>query len=311
MPKSLSAAPRQRIFSKARLKRDYPLYLMLLLPVLVQLIYHYIPMFGIVIAFQKYLPAKGISGSKWVGFNNFKTLFGNPAFNRAFRNTLIISLWKIALDVIVPVTFSLLLNELRSSAVRRTVQTFIYLPHFVSCVLLAGIFTKMLSGTGIVNRFIKLLGGSPIMFIGDNKWFPFTLIFTHVWKEFGYGTIVYLAAISGVNEDLYEAAAIDGAGHIQQTIHVTLPALIPVIILMTCLSIGNILSAGFDQVYNMYNNVVRESGDILDTLTYRLGFEQGNFGLSTAASLFKSVISCVLVFASYRISYKTSGYKVF
>ncbi|MBQ9300242.1 MAG: sugar ABC transporter permease [Clostridia bacterium] len=311
MPKSLSAAPRQRIFSKARLKRDYPLYLMLLLPVLVQLIYHYIPMFGIVIAFQKYLPAKGISGSKWVGFNNFKTLFGNPAFNRAFRNTLIISLWKIALDVIVPVTFSLLLNELRSSAVRRTVQTFIYLPHFVSWVLLAGIFTKMLSGTGIVNRFIKLLGGSPIMFIGDNKWFPFTLIFTHVWKEFGYGTIVYLAAISGVNEDLYEAAAIDGAGHIQQTIHVTLPALIPVIILMTCLSIGNILSAGFDQVYNMYNNVVRESGDILDTLTYRLGFEQGNFGLSTAASLFKSVISCVLVFASYRISYKTSGYKVF
>lgn len=302
---------RQRIFSKTRLKKDYPLYLMLALPVLLQFIYQYIPMFGIVIAFEKYLPAKGIFASKWVGLKNFETLITNPGFNRAFKNTLTISVCKIALDILVPVTFSLLLNELRLSLVKRTVQTFIYLPHFVSWVLLAGIFTKMLSGTGVVNQVIKALGGTPIMFMGDNKWFPFTLIFTHVWKEFGYGTIVYLAAISGVNEELYEAAAIDGAGHMRQMWHVTLPAMVPVIILMVCLSVGNILNAGFDQVYNMYNNVVRESGDILDTLTYRIGFEQGNYSLSTAASLFKSIISCFLVVISYRVSYKVSGYKVF
>lgn len=300
-----------RIFSRRRLKRDYPLYLMLALPVILLLLYSYIPMTGIVIAFQKYLPAKGILGSKWVGLDNFRTIFGMPGFTRALLNTLRFSLWKIVLGIVVPVGFSLLLNEIRSSGVKRTVQTLIYLPHFVSWVLLAGIFTKMLSSSGIVNQMIVALGGDPIPFLGNGNWFSFTIIVTHVWKEFGYGTIVYLAAISGVNEDLYEASAIDGAGHFQQLLHVTLPAITPTIILMTCLSIGNVLSAGFDQIFNMYNNVVLEQAEIIDTLTYSMGFTNGNFGLSTAAGLFKSVVSCILVVASYRIAYKTSGYRVF
>ena len=305
------ARKRNRVFSLRRLKMDYPLYLMLALPVILLFIYSYIPMGGLVISFQKYLPAKGIAGSKWVGLQNFKTLFGMPGFFRALKNTLTLSIWKITLGIVVPVAFTLLLNEIGSSFVKRAVQTLIYLPHFISWVLLAGIFTKLLNSTGLVNKLIVALGGNPVIFLGDNKWFPFTLIFTHIWKEFGYGTIVYLAAVAGVNVDLYEAAAIDGAGHWKQMMHVTLPSIVPIIILMTALSIGNILNGGFDQVFNMYNSVVYESGDIIDTLVYRTGFDSGNFGLSTATGLFKSVVSCILVISSYKIAYKTSGYRVF
>lgn len=299
------------IFSRRRLKKDYPLYLMLALPVILLFIYSYIPMGGTIIAFEKYLPAKGMFASKWVGLQNFKTLFTMPSFGRALKNTIVLSVWKIALGILVPVSFTLLLNELSSSLVKRGVQTLIYLPHFLSWVLLAGIFSKLLASNGLVNQLLKSIGIGPIMFLGDNKWFPFTLIFTHIWKEFGYGTIVYLAAVAGVNVDLYEAAAIDGAGHWKQMLHVTLPSIVPIIILMTALSIGNILNGGFDQVFNMYNTVVYDSGDILDTLVYRMGFDKGQFAISTAANLFKSLVSCVLVISSYKIAYKTSGYRVF
>lgn len=303
---------RERIFSRRRLKMDYPLYLMLSIPVILLFIFNYIPMAGIAIAFQKYLPAKGMRGSDWVGLLNFQNLFTMPGFFQALNNTITLSLWKIVLGIVVPVSFTILLNEIANSAVKRGVQTLIYLPHFISWVLLAGIFIKLLSANGIVNQFLKIFGvDPPIIFLGDNRWFKFTLILTHVWKEFGYGTIVYLAAIAGVNTDLYEAAQIDGAGHWRQMLHVTLPSILPIIILMTALSLGNILNAGFDQVFNLYNSVVYESGDILDTLVYRIGFGSGQFGLSTAAGLFKSVISAILVVASYKIAYKTSGYRVF
>lgn len=304
-------ADNKRILSLRRLKMDYPLYMMILLPVLFLFVYHYIPMFGIIIGFIDYLPAKGIAGSKWVGFDNFATIFTMPGFFQALRNTVIIAVWKIAMGIVVPVFFTILLNEIASSAVKRGVQTLIYLPHFISWVLLAGIFSRLLSGNGIVNQFLGLFGIEPIIFLGDNRYFRFTLILTHVWKEFGYGTIVYLAAIAGVNVDLYEAASIDGAGHVKQMIHVTLPAMVPTIVLMTALSIGNVLNAGFDQVYNLYNDVVFETGDILDTLVYRMAFGGGQFGISTATSLFKSIVSCVLVVTSYRLAYVTTGYRVF
>lgn len=299
------------VFSKRRLKMDWPIYIMLAIPVVLLFIFNYVPMFGILMAFEKYLPAKGIFGSKWVAWKNFNTLFTMPGFGLAIKNTLVMSIWKIVLGVLVPVTFTILLNEIANSFVKRGVQTLIYLPHFISWVLLAGIFTKLLSGTGMVNQIIKSLGGSPVIFLGDNKWFPFTIVFTHIWKEFGYGTIVYLAAVAGVNTDLYEAATIDGAGHWQQMLHVTLPSITPIIILMATLSMGNILNAGFDQVFNLYNTVVYESGDILDTLVYRIGFDHGNFGLASAAGLFKSGVSALLIVVSYKVAYKTSGYRVF
>ena len=284
---------------------------MLLPPVLPVFLFHFIPLFGIVISFQKYLPLKGILNSKWIGLTNFRTLFNMPGFFLALRNTLTLSIWKIVLGVVVPVSFTLLLNEISSSKVKRSVQTLIYLPHFISWILLAGIFTRLLSSSGPVNKLIVLLGGDPVIFLGDNKWFPFTIIFTHIWKEFGYGTIVYLAAVAGVNPDLYEAAQIDGAGHWKQLLHVTLPSIAPIVVLMSVLALGNILNAGFDQVFNMYNTVVYESGDILDTLVYRIGFGTGQFGLSAAAGLFKSLVSCLLVVVSYRVAYLTTGYHVF
>lgn len=301
---------KHRGINTRRLRRDAPLYLMILPTTLFLIVFSYVPMAGIAIAFTRYLPAKGILGSKWVGFANFQTLFQMPGFYQALGNTLILSVWKIALGIIVPVAFTILLNEINNNYVKRSVQTLIYLPHFVSWVLLAGIFIKLLGGNGIVNQFLSLFGIKPIIFLGDNQWFRFTLIITHIWKEFGYGTIVYLAAVSGVNVELYEAASVDGAGHWKQMWHVTLPAIVPIIILMTALSIGGILSAGFDQVYNLYNDVVYESGDIIDTLVYRIGFGSGQFGLSTAASLFKSVVSTILVVSSYRIAYRTTGYRV-
>lgn len=308
-----TARPIQKdgVFSLKRLKKEYPLYLMSLLPVLFLVVFCYIPMGGIVIAFMKYLPAKGIWGSKWVGLKNFQTLFNMPGFFDALGNTLSISLWKICLNVVVPVGFALLLNEMGNEKIKKGIQTLVYLPHFISWVLLANIFIKLLAADGVVNHFLQLLGVQPIIFLGDNRYFQWTMILTDVWKEFGYGTIVYLAAITGVNQDLYEAASIDGAGHFKQLLHVTIPAIVPIIVLMLTLSMGNVLSAGFDQIFNLITPIVYESGDILDTLVYRIGFGSGQFGLSTAANLFKSVISLVLIVSAYRIAYKTTGYKVF
>lgn len=300
-----------RALSLRRLKRDYPLYLLILPSLIFLLVFSYIPMGGIAIAFMKYLPAKGIFGSKWIGAKNFQTLFNMPGFFDALRNTLSISVWKILLNVVVPVGFTLLLNEMGNQKVKKSIQTLVYLPHFISWVLLAGIFIKLLAADGVVNKFLGLLGVKPIIFLGDNRYFRWTMIITDVWKEFGYGTIVYLAAVAGVNQDLYEAAAIDGAGHFKQLMHVTLPSIVPTIVLMFTLSVGSILSAGFDQIFNLATPLVYETGDILDTLVYRIGFGSGQFGLSTAANLFKSVISMVLIVGSYRLAYKLTKYRVF
>lgn len=302
---------KRHIFSKKRLKLDYQLYLLMLLPTSLILVYSYVPMFGISIALLKYFPAKGFLGSHFVGFQNFQVLFNMPGFFNAIRNTLIISLSKIVLNIVVPVIFTVLLNEIGNGFAKKSLQTIVYLPHFVSWVLLSGIFIKMLSVNGVVNRLIGLLGIEPIMFLGDNRYFRATMVVTDVWKEFGYNTIVYLAAVSGVNQDLYEAAAIDGAGHFKQMWHVTLPAMVPIIVLMTTLNIGYILSAGFDQVFNLLKPIVMESGDILDTLVYRIGFTSGQFGISTAANLTKSVVSLVLIVTSYKLAYRLTGYKVF
>ena len=300
-----------RVFSKRRLKMDYPLYLMLLPPVILVFIYQYIPMAGVIIAFKNYLPAKGIIESPWVGLGNFRILLNMPGFFRAVCNTLTISVWKISFGIIVPVTFTILLNEIAKSSIKKGIQTLIYLPHFISWVLLAGIFIKLLGGSGIVNQALGLVGIDPIIFLGNNTWFPTTIVVTYIWKEFGYFTIVYLAAISTVDPSLYEAATVDGAGHWKQMWHVTLPAIMPIVVLRTVLAVGQILNAGFDQIFNLYNTTVYESGDIIDTLVYRIAFENGKFGLSTAAGLSKSAIAALLVITSHKIAHKISGYRVF
>lgn len=293
-------------------RRDRALHLMLLLPVLVTLVYSYLPMGGVIIAFEKYKPAKGILGSTWVGWQNFQKLFATSGFTIALRNTITISLMKIVSLIAVPVVFSLLLNEMGSQRVKRSIQSVIYLPHFISWVIMASIIGQILSPfNGIVNVLIKKLTGKTIFFLGDNKWFQPTLIITSIWKNFGYSTIVYLAALAGVDPSLLEVAEIDGAGYWRRMLHVTLPAITPTIVLMAALQIGNVLNAGFDQVYNLLNSAVMETGDILDTLVYRYGMKQANYSMSTACSLFKSAVSAVLMIISYRAAYKFSGYRLF
>ena len=259
------------------------------------------------------MPSKGLFGDqKWVGFDNFRYVFKLPGFSQALKNTIVIAFWKIVLGLLVPIVFALLLNEIRGRRFKKTVQTIVYLPYFLSWVVLGGIFIDMLSpSTGIVNQIIKAFGGKEIFFLGDNRYFKGTLIATDIWKNFGYGAIVYLAAILGIDSSLYEAAKIDGANRWQQTWHVTLPGMKMIIVLMLVLSLGNVLNAGFDQVFNLYNVSVYESGDILDTFVYRLGLLNAQYGPATAVGLFKSFVSTLFISVSYFLAYKFGDYRIF
>jgi len=285
---------------------------MVLPSLIVVLIYCYGPMIGAIIAFKKFMPAKGIFGSPWVGWDNFKYLFLMEDTSRIIFNTITIAVMKISIGLVVPVMAALLLNEVRKNVFRRTFQTMVYLPHFLSWVILGGILIDLLSPTsGIINQILGWFGIDPIYFLGDNRWFRFTIVLSDVWKEFGFSTIVYLAALTSINPVLYEAAEIDGANRWQQTWNVTLPGMIPIIILMATLSLGNVLNAGFDQIFNLYSPQVYETGDIIDTFVYRLGLQQFQYSVATAVGLFKSVIALILISVSYMMAYRFANYRIF
>jgi len=270
-------------------------------------------MAGLIIAFQKFIPAKGLFGhQKWIGLDNFKYVINMPNFYGIIWNTLFISLMKIILGLAIPIIIAILINEVINSTLRRSVQTLIYLPHFLSWVVLGGILIDILSPSdGILNGLIKSLGFQPIFFLGDNKWFPTTMILTDTWKEFGYGTIIYLAAITGIDPSLYEAARIDGASRWKQVLNITLPGMKMVIVLLMVLSLGNMLNAGFDQIFNLYSPPVYQSGDIIDTFVYRIGLLDAQFGVATAVGLFKSLVSFTLISVSYFCAYKFADYRIF
>lgn len=269
-------------------------------------------MVGIMMAFQKYIPSKGLLGSPFVGWKNFKFLMDYPDIGRIFFNTIYIAVMKILAGLVVPITIAILLNELRKEWVKRTFQTLVYLPHFLSWVLLSGIVIDVLSpSTGILNHVLSLFGVKPIFFLGESSWFPYVMVVTDVWKEFGFGTIIYLAALTGINPVLYEAAEIDGAGRWKQTLNVTLPGMLPIIVLMLTLSIGNVLNAGFDQIFNLYSPQVYESGDIIDTFVYRMGVVEAQYGFATAVGLLKSAVSFILISVSYVMAYRFANYRIF
>jgi putative aldouronate transport system permease protein len=293
--------------------RELPLHLMILPGLLFIVLFSYIPMAGIIIAFQKFIPAKGLFGhQKWVGWDNFRYVMELPSFTQVLWNTLYISSFKLVLALLVPMIFAILLNELKNEIIKRTVQTTIYLPYFLSWVVLGGILIDLLSpSSGIVNGMLKSLGIEPIFFLGDNKWFPVTLIVSDIWKNFGYGTIVYLAAITGIDPGLYEAATIDGANRWKKAWHITLPGMRMVIVLLAVLSLGQLLNAGFDQVFNLYSPQVYESGDILDTFVYRIGLLDAQYGVATAVGFFKSIVSLVLISGSYFLTYRFAKYRIF
>ncbi|GIP15965.1 protein LplB [Paenibacillus montaniterrae] len=278
-------------------KKSKYLFLMLVPTLVWYVIFHYGPLYGVQLAFKEFSPMKGIWGSPWVGLEHFKFLFfQSPDFLRIFRNTVLISLYNIVFGFPAPIILALLLNELRFKFFKRIAQSISYIPHFFSWVVLAGIITVMLSPSeGPVNYILKMLGMEPIYFLADTQYFRSTLVATGIWKEIGWGTIIYLAALSGVDPTLYEAAKIDGASRPKQTWYITLPSILPVITIMFILSLGGILNAGFDQIFNLYNPAVYEVADIIDTYVYRAGILGAQFGLTTAVGLFKNIIGITLV----------------
>lgn len=269
-------------------------------------------MFGLVMAFQDYSPLRGVWNSDWVGLNNFRYLFSLPHMGSVLWNTVFISFMKIIASLIVPVTVALLLNEIRNPKFKRSVQTMIYFPYFISWTILAGILLEILSpSTGIINKILSWVNLGPYFFLGDNNFFPFTLVVSNEWKEFGFTTIIYLSALTGINPALYEAAVIDGANRWKQTWHITLPGILPIIILMASLSLGQILNSGFEQVYNLYNPSVYASGDIIDTMVYRMGLVDAMYGRAAAMGLFKSIVSLLLISTSYYLAYRYAKYRIF
>ena len=295
---------------KKTLKKQWQYHAMLIPSVILVFIFSYIPLYGVIIAFQDYNPGMGFS-SPWVGLENFKYIFSQPSFINTIWNTLYIAFFKLIGGVVVPVAVALLLNELVSEKLKRIFQTLVYIPNFLSWVIMAGVLMELLSQSGAINQLLGMIGIDPINFLGDAKIFPWTMIVTDIWKGFGFGTVVYLAALSGIDPGLYESAMMDGAKRWKQTIYITIPLLMPTIILMLILALGGVLSAGFDQIFNLYSPVVYETGDIIDTYVYRLGIEQAQYSVGTAVGLFKSAISCVLVGASYFLADKVAGYRIF
>lgn len=292
--------------------RNIPLHLMILPGLILVFVFSYIPMAGLVIAFQNFSPIAGFKNMNWVGLDNFRYLFDLPGFGQVVWNTVYISVMKIVAGLVVPVLVALLLNEVRRTGFKRTIQTIIYMPHFFSWVILASIIVDVLSpSSGIVNMALKAVGIDPIQFLASNEWFPYILVITDQWKEFGFGTIIYLAALTSIDHSLYEASVIDGAGRWKQTWHITLPGIRPIVILMVTLSLGNVLNGGFDQVFNLYNPLVYESGDILDTMIYRIGLQDAQYSVSTALGLIKSVVSFVFIGLGYYLAYRFANYRIF
>ena len=294
-----------------KLKTQLSLHAMMVPGILLALVFSIVPLAGIIMAFEKYDPAKGIFGSQWVDIYNFKLLFGRDDFLATTRNTVVIALWKIVLNSSLSILLALLINEIQHKTLKKSIQTIIFLPYFLSWVLLGNIMVEMFSTTGSVNLLLEKFGVEANSWITSNKYFRPIVIVTDVWKTVGYQVVVFLAAITGIDPSLYEAGKIDGASNTRLCLHITIPGIMSMIVLTCILNIGNIMNAGFEQILVMYNPSVYATGDILDTMSYRLGLTDLNFSMGTAIGLFKSVISCAFFAASYYIAYKVKDYRIF
>lgn len=303
--RGIAVQHKAKLSLKQRMWRDRYLYLLLLPGILYFVVFRYIPMYGVVIAFQDFKLSKGIFESEWAGLKHFQMLVQGLSFPGVFKNTVIISLYKLLVGFPAPIILALLLNEVRSRKFKKVTQTIVYLPHFISWVILAGLIATFLHpDTGIVNEVVKFFNnGQGIDFLASKTYFRSILVITEVYKGIGWGSIIYIAAISGIDSEIYEAAMVDGAGRFRRMWNITLPVLRSTIIVVFILNMGGILNAGFEQIYLLYNPRVYEVADIIDTYVYRSGLQQSNYSLATAAGLFKSVISVVLVVGTNKISH--------
>lgn len=293
------------------ISHNWPLYVLILPSLVLAVIFCYIPMGGLIMAFQDYKPWLGIRGSQFVGMDQFKQIFMFKESYQAIINTLIIAVAKIIFGLIVPIVMALLLNEVKHVGLKKGIQTLVYLPHFLSWVTVAGMLRDILGLDGIVNAFLQKLGMEPIFFLGEAGMFRQIVVLSDLWKGFGFGMIVYLAAISNIDQNLYEAAEMDGANRWKQTLHITIPSIMPMIIVMATLSLGNVLNAGFDQIFNLYSPLTYSTGDIIDTYVYRQSLVNGQYSFGTAVGLFKSGVGLLLTAIAYKLAYRFAGYRIF
>lgn len=294
------------------MRRDIGLYFLLLPGLIYYLVFKLLPMWGVLVAFQNYNPYLGFLGSPWIGFKNFTDFFSNPDFLRLIVNTLYLSLLNILFYFPAPILIALLLNELSRQWFKKGVQTLIYIPHFMSLVIVANIFYMMLTTDGgLINNLMEKLGYGKISFLSDPGWFRPIIILQTIWKETGWGTIIFLAALAGVDMEQYEAAFVDGAGRFRQLWHITLPAIKGTIIILLILRMGSVLNTGFEQIYLMSNALNRSVAQVLDTYVYEVGITRGSFGYATAVSLFKSIVGIILIYSTNFMAKKAGESGIF
>lgn len=298
--------PKQSISKHIRKYWQY--YAMMLIPILYYIIFRYVPMAGNIIAFRRYRAGSSIFGDEWSGLKYFNQFVMDQNFWRSFRNTLLLNFKYLIVSFPMTLIFALLLNEVRHVAFKKVVQTISYLPHFISMVIVAGMVREVLSTSGPINRMIEALGGQAVTFISLPEWFTTIFVVSGVWQGIGWGTILYLAAMTGINPELYEAAALDGASKFQQCLHVTIPAILPTVSTLLVLNIGSLCgSAAFEKVFLLYNPTTYETADIIATYVYRMGLGSGNYSYATAVGLFQGIINLVLLTVANRVSRVLTG----
>lgn len=293
------------------MKKHWQKHIMMLPSIVILLIFSYVPMVGLVMAFQNYVPSNGYFGSEWTGLYWFKYMFNMGNFTSVVWNTLFISLLKIFTALLASVIVALLLNEMVSKRLKMLIQSAILFPYFVSWVVLADIVKDIVAQDGIVNQIICAMGGTEISFLTDEKWFIVLLVVTNIWKEVGYNAVIISATLATIDPALYEAADIDGASRMQKMRYITIPAISTTVAMLLILALGGVLNGGFDQIYNLYNTTVLSSADIIDTYVYRMGINRGMYSLGTAVGFFKSVIGAILLVLSYKAADKYAGYQIF
>lgn len=291
----------------AYMRTHWMLYAMLLLPVLYYFLFHYKPLPGLAIAFKDYNMFKGIWESDWVGLKYFRQVFQFKTFWLSVRNMLVLNVLGLALGFPAPIILALFLNEIRNQKFKKGVQTILYLPHFISWVIVGGMMYQFFSSSGLINTLIKLMGGAPIPFLSSNGWWIFTYFVVGLWKSIGWNTIIYLSAMTGIDQEIYEAARVDGCSRFRMMVSITVPCIMDTVVIMLILAIGGLASIGFEQPYVMQNSVVMEVSDVVSTYVYRVGLQQGKFSIGTAVGLAQSVINFVLVIGANNISKRMTG----
>jgi putative aldouronate transport system permease protein len=296
---------------RADMKRHWPIYLMALPVIAYYIIFHYGPMYGLQIAFKDFSPAKGIWGSAWVGFQHFESFFNGIYFWRLLKNTVLINVYELIFGFPAAIILALLLNEIRNAIFKRVVQTISYLPHFISIVVVAGMMVDFLSRNGLINQILASFGvAEPIDFLKEAGWFRFLFVSSGIWQGIGWGSIIYLAAIANIDPTLYEAARMDGANRWKQTLHITIPGIMPTIVILFILNMGNMLSVGSEKVLLLYNPLTYETADVISTYVYRKGVLEASYSFTAAVGLFNSAVSFILIVAANSLSKRLSENKL-